>query len=74
MTGLVEMRRFGYPVVFDATHSVQSRCGQELLPVETGNDTRTYYGAALAVGVDAIFTEVHPDPIMLFQTDRIKSA
>ena len=62
MTGLVEMRRLGYPVVFDATHSVQKPGGQG---TETGgNRTMVPYlmRAALAVGVDAIFAEVHPNP------------
>jgi 2-dehydro-3-deoxyphosphooctonate aldolase (KDO 8-P synthase) len=56
------MRRAGYPVCFDASHSVQSpgagggRSGGQrefLLPL---------LRAALAVGVDAVFCEVHPDP------------
>ena len=62
MTGLVEMKKFGYPVVFDATHSVQKPGGK-------GNCTggnREYIEylakAAIAVGADAIFMEVHPDP------------
>jgi 2-dehydro-3-deoxyphosphooctonate aldolase (KDO 8-P synthase) len=62
MTGLLEMKKFGYPVVFDATHSVQKPGGK-------GNSTggnREYVEylakAAMAVGVDSIFMEVHPDP------------
>lgn len=62
MTGLVEMKKFGYPVIFDATHSVQKPGGK-------GNSTggnREYIEylskAAMAVGVDGIFMEVHPDP------------
>lgn len=62
MTGLVEMRRLGYPVVFDATHSVQKPGGQGTST--GGNRAMVPYlmRAALAVGVDAIFAEVHPNP------------
>jgi len=62
MTGLVEMRSYGYPVVFDATHSVQKPGGQGT--TTGGNREMVPYlmRAALAIGVDAIFAEVHPDP------------
>jgi 2-dehydro-3-deoxyphosphooctonate aldolase (KDO 8-P synthase) len=62
MTGLVEMRNYGYPVVFDATHAVQKPGGQGTST--GGNREMVPYlmRAALAVGVDAIFAEVHPDP------------
>jgi len=62
MTGLVEMRSYGYPVVFDATHAVQKPGGQGIST--GGNREMVPYlmRAALAVGVDAIFAEVHPDP------------
>ncbi len=62
MRSLVIMRSFGYPVVFDATHSVQ-------LPGAGGERSggqREFVAplarAAAAVGVDAIFMEVHEDP------------
>ncbi len=62
MTGLVEMRSYGYPVVFDATHSVQKPGGNG--SSTGGNRDMAPYlmNAALAVGVDAIFAEVHPNP------------
>ena len=62
MTGLVEMRSYGFPVVFDATHAVQKPGGQGTST--GGNREMVPYlmRAALAVGVDAIFAEVHPDP------------
>ncbi len=62
MTSLVEMRRFGCPVVFDATHSVQKPSSQQ--GVTGGNRKMVPYlmRAALAVGVDGLFLEVHPDP------------
>jgi 2-dehydro-3-deoxyphosphooctonate aldolase (KDO 8-P synthase) len=64
MRSLVIMRRFGYPVVFDATHSAQ-------LPGagaggERSGGQREFVAplarAAAAVGVDGIFMEVHEDP------------
>lgn len=62
MTGLVEMRSFGYPIVFDATHAVQKPGGQGTST--GGNREMVPYlmRAALAVGVDVVFAEVHPDP------------
>jgi 2-dehydro-3-deoxyphosphooctonate aldolase (KDO 8-P synthase) len=62
MTGLVEMRNYGFPVVFDATHAVQKPGGQGTST--GGNREMVPYlmRAALAIGVDAIFAEVHPDP------------
>jgi len=60
--GIPIMRGFGYPVVFDATHSVQ-------LPGGAGDRSggeREYVPAlaraAIAVGVDALFMEMHEDP------------
>ena len=62
MTGIYELKKIGYPVAMDATHSVQK-------PGGNGNSTggnREYIEplakAAVAVGVDALFFEVHPDP------------
>ena len=62
MRGLATMRGFGVPVVFDATHSVQ-------LPGGLGNASggqrefiRPLARAAAAVGIDVLFTEVHPEP------------
>jgi len=62
MRSFLEMRRFGYPVVFDATHSVQIPGG---LGCSTGGNREYVFPlmrAALSVGVDAIFAEVHEDP------------
>ena len=62
MTSLVEMRRFGCPVIFDATHSVQQPSSQT--GITGGNRTMVPYlmRAAVAVGVDGLFIETHPDP------------
>ncbi len=62
MQGLIDMRRLGYPVFLDATHSVQQPgSGHEFT---SGNRPFVPYmmRAGLAVGVDGIFAEVHPDP------------
>ncbi|WP_321369912.1 3-deoxy-8-phosphooctulonate synthase [uncultured Desulfuromusa sp.] len=62
MRSLVIMREMGYPVIFDATHSVQ-------LPGGAGGSSsgqRQYVGAlsraAAATGIDGLFWEVHEDP------------
>ena len=62
MTSLVEMRRFGCPVVFDATHSVQQPSSQA--GITGGNRDMVPYlmRAALAVGIDGLFIETHPEP------------
>ena len=62
MRGFGEMRKFGYPVVFDVTHAVQKPGG---LGTATSGDREFVYPlmrAGLAIGIDAIFAEVHPDP------------
>lgn len=62
MQGLVDMRHLGYPVFLDATHSVQQPgSGHEFT---SGNRPFVPYmiRAGLAVGVDGIFAEIHPDP------------
>src|SRR5690349_14535578 len=62
MRGLADMRELGFPVIFDATHSVQ-------LPGGAGDRSggeRKYVPAlaraAVAFGVDALFMEMHEDP------------
>jgi 2-dehydro-3-deoxyphosphooctonate aldolase (KDO 8-P synthase) len=62
MRGLVQMRELGVPLIFDATHSVQ-------LPGAGGTRSggeRQYVPAlaraAVAVGIDALFMEMHEDP------------
>ncbi len=62
MRSLQTLRSFGYPVVFDATHSVQLPGGlgnasggqREFIPILARS--------AAAAGIDAIFMEVHPNP------------
>ena len=62
MCSLVEMRRFGCPIVFDATHSVQQPSSQS--GVTGGNRAMVspLMRAALAVGIDGLFIETHPHP------------
>ncbi len=62
MAGLPVLQRFGVPVVFDATHSVQRPGGAGQ---QSGGDREAIAPlarAAVAVGIDALFMEVHPDP------------
>jgi 2-dehydro-3-deoxyphosphooctonate aldolase (KDO 8-P synthase) len=66
MTGLVEMRQFGVPIVFDATHSVQKPGGKGSFTGGNREMVPHLMRAALAVGVNAIFAEVHPDPDKAF--------
>jgi len=62
MRGLSAMRRFGFPVIYDGTHSVQ-------MPGGLGNASggeRQYVPilcrSAVAAGIDGVFLEVHPQP------------
>ena len=62
MTGLRVMKNMGVPVIFDATHSVQKPGGNG--SSTGGNRQYVEYlaKAAVAVGVDGLFIETHPDP------------
>jgi len=59
---LPQLQSFGCPVIFDATHSVQQPGGQG----GTSGGQREYVAplarAAVAVGVDGLFMEIHPNP------------
>ena len=62
MTGLIDMRNLGFPVIMDCTHSTQ-------LPGATGESSGgrgemvwPLGRAAMAIGVDGIFLETHPNP------------
>jgi 2-dehydro-3-deoxyphosphooctonate aldolase (KDO 8-P synthase) len=61
MRGLVTMRTLGWPVIYDATHSLQRPGGER-----SGGERRfaaPLMRAALACGVDGVFFEAHPDPV-----------
>lgn len=62
MTSLIELKRYKYPVIFDATHSLQKPGG---LGNATGGNreyAKKLLLAATAVGIDGIFIETHPEP------------
>lgn len=62
MRSLVQMREIGYPVIFDATHSVQNMGG---LGGQSGGSrefVRPLVRAALATGIDGLFLECHDNP------------
>lgn len=62
MKSLPIMRALGCPVVFDATHSVQQPGGQGTSSGGQREFIPHLLRAAVAVGVDALFLEVHPNP------------
>ena len=66
MRGLVMMRKFGYPVVLDATHSVQLPSGEN---GKSGGQPEFIFPlarAGAAVGIDGLFVETHPNPTEAF--------
>jgi 2-dehydro-3-deoxyphosphooctonate aldolase (KDO 8-P synthase) len=60
--GLSIMRAFGYPVIFDVTHSLQLPGGQGQSSGGQKEFAEPLARAAVAVGADGIFMEVHPEP------------
>lgn len=62
MTGIVEMKKLGYPVVMDATHSVQKPSGNGDATGGNREYVEPLAKAAVAAGADALFFEVHPNP------------
>lgn len=64
MTGLIEMRNLGFPVIMDCTHSTQLP-GAGVTGESSGGRSEMVWPlarAAMAVGVDGIFLETHPRP------------
>lgn len=61
MRSLVIMRELGYPVVMDATHAVQLP-SKDLISGGQPKFIKPLARAAMAVGIDALFLEVHPNP------------
>ena len=59
---LPQMREFGCPIVFDVTHSVQQPGGLGTTSGGQREFAAALARAAVAVGVDGLFMEVHPDP------------
>jgi len=62
MRSLVRMKETGYPVVFDATHSVQLPGGQGDRSGGEKKYVRPLARAAAALGISALFIETHPRP------------
>lgn len=62
MPGLETMRSFGHPVCFDATHSAQRPGGAGTSTGGVRESIPAMARAAVAVGIDALFVEIHPDP------------
>ena len=62
MRSLLVMREFGYPVVFDATHSVQRPGGAGKMSGGDGRWAPALARAAVATGVDGVFMETHVNP------------
>ncbi len=59
---LMIMRRFGYPVVFDATHSLQLPGGSGDFSSGQPEFIIPFAKAAVAIGVNGLFIETHPEP------------
>lgn len=62
--GITEMRRLGFPVVLDITHSLQQP--NQTTGVSGGRPEmiETLARAAIAVGIDGLFLETHPEPML----------
>jgi 2-dehydro-3-deoxyphosphooctonate aldolase (KDO 8-P synthase) len=56
------MKRYGFPVVFDATHSVQLPGGDGTKSGGQREFVSNLSRAAVAAGADGVFMEIHPDP------------
>ena len=62
MRGIPIMKKTGYPVCIDATHSVQQPGGQGTSSGGQREFVPTIATAAVSLGVAAVFIETHPDP------------
>ena len=62
MRSLVLMRDYGYPIIFDSTHSLQQPGGQGTCSGGQREMVPDLARGAVAVGCDALFMETHPDP------------
>jgi 2-dehydro-3-deoxyphosphooctonate aldolase (KDO 8-P synthase) len=60
--GIPQMQALGCPVIFDATHAVQQPGGQGTTSGGQREFVAPLARAAVAVGVDGLFLEVHPNP------------
>jgi 2-dehydro-3-deoxyphosphooctonate aldolase (KDO 8-P synthase) len=62
MRGLEIMKRFGNPVIFDASHTVQTPSGLNKVSGGDSSLIPTLARASIAVGIAGIFMEIHNDP------------
>jgi len=62
--GIPEMRKMGFPVVMDVTHSLQQPNQTQGVTGGRPDMIETLARAAVAVGVDGIFLETHPEPLL----------
>lgn len=62
MRNLVIMKIFGYPVIFDATHSVQMPSANKGVSGGNPEFIAPLAKAAVAIGIDGVFVETHPQP------------
>ena len=62
MTSIIQMKSFGVPVVYDATHSVQRINPADGKTAGNRQWVEPLARAAVATGCDALFLETHPDP------------
>lgn len=60
--GIPQMQQFGYPVIMDATHSLQQPNQSSGVTGGMPSLIETIAKAAIAVGADGLFLETHPDP------------
>jgi 2-dehydro-3-deoxyphosphooctonate aldolase (KDO 8-P synthase) len=61
--GIVEMKKFGYPVVLDVTHSLQQPNQSSGVSGGKPDMIESLARAAIAVGADGLFIETHPEPL-----------
>jgi 2-dehydro-3-deoxyphosphooctonate aldolase (KDO 8-P synthase) len=62
MRSLAVMKKFGYPVVYDATHSIQMPSGNNGISGGSPEFIAPLARAAAAVGINGLFIETHPNP------------
>jgi 2-dehydro-3-deoxyphosphooctonate aldolase (KDO 8-P synthase) len=62
--GIAEMRKLGFPVVMDITHSLQQPNQHSGVSGGRPDMIETMARAAIAVGIDGIFVETHPEPLL----------
>jgi len=62
--GITEMKKFGYPVILDVTHSLQQPNQNSGVSGGRPDMIETLARAAIAIGIDGLFIETHPEPML----------